>query len=593
MSTPKTSIVIRGLSISTDTGYSIIDDVTVAIGQGEIVGLVGESGAGKSSVGLALLGFNAPGTQFDSGELQIADEEIDIQDADSMLGKRGAEIAYVPQEPGMSLNPAVRVGDAISRMRKAHGLNSGDSEVARLLRTVSLPSSKEFSRRYPHQLSGGQQQRLCLAIGLACDPKVLVLDEITTGLDVVTQEAILREVELLAKTRNVGIVYITHDLAVVASVADRIIVMYSGEVVESGPTDKVLRASHHPYTKALIQAAPNHSRPSVVKPIRGIVPSLDNRPKACQFADRCDLATELCRTQRPAIETVSENREVRCYHWAKVTPAASAIPREIETVSEEVEVLLSVDQITASHKTRMGKLTVARDISFDVREGQCVALVGESGSGKTTVARSIIGLHHIDSGSITLMGEAVPSKIRHRTVEQRRELQFIFQNPRASLNPHQTVADIVSRPLRLLRNVRGAELDTRMRSLLDEVRLPASSAQKYPRELSGGERQRVSIARALAAEPKVLICDEVTSALDVSVQAAVIELLRTLSAERGLGMLMITHDLGVVASIAHEVLVLQQGDICERGSVEQILHAPAHPYTKALLEAAPLLASHS
>ncbi|MFD4422154.1 ABC transporter ATP-binding protein [Agromyces sp. NPDC058484] len=586
---PRSLAGLTDVTIATDSGYKIVEGVTLTVGPGEILGLVGESGAGKSSVALSLLGYVQPGAHFESGVMLMGDSSFELG-ADRSIDKlRGTKVAYVPQESGVSLNPATRVGRALALMRSTHGMSSTPREIEELLESVSLPSSETFQQRFPHQLSGGQQQRLSLALGIACNPEVLVLDEITTGLDVVTQEAILKLVTSLARANKIGIVYITHDLAVVSQIADRIAVLYAGEVVEWGPTADVLRLPRHPYTKALIEAAPNHRRPSHVVPLRGIAPSLGVRPAGCRFAPRCELATERCTAEKPSLDDCGEQHKVRCFHSDRVGPILEARARATQVSDGASEVLLSVERLSASHKSHHGRITVAREISFGIREGQCLALVGESGSGKTTIARSIVGLHRIDSGTIRLAGEVISDMIRQRSVAQRRDLQFIFQNPRAALNPKQTIAEIVSRPLRTLRSMRGKVLEAEARSLLDEVRLPGSTAGKYPSELSGGERQRVGIARALAASPRVLVCDEVTSALDVSVQAAVLELLRELSDSRGLGMLMITHDLGVVASIAHEVLVLKDGEICEHGDVRQVLTLPRQEYTMRLLEAAPSL----
>lgn len=590
MKTDVSGARLSDVVLRTTGGPRILNNVTLSIAPGEIVGIVGESGAGKSSLGLALLAYFQAGIVCSSGTLEVGDERFNLADP-AMDGRtlRGRDVAYVPQEPGVSLNPSTRIGDAIARLRREHGLPAGDSVVSGLLDLVHLPATPDFRARYPHQLSGGQQQRLCLALGIACDPKIMVLDEITTGLDVVTQSAILAEVASLADSKSIGMAYVTHDLAVVANLAHRIAVMYAGEIVEVGTTRDILTRPRHPYTKALIEAAPSHDRPSIVKPLRGVAPDLGHRPEGCSFADRCDLADDLCRGAHPDLVELDAQHQVRCFHHSMVQPVEPATPRDLMAGAQSELPVLEVRRLVASHKTRAGRLTVARGISFEILPGECVALVGESGSGKTTIARSIVGLHRPDSGSVMLHGAEVPHRIRDRSLDERRQLQFIFQNPRASLNPHHRIGNILERPLSLLRGLRGPELQGKVEALLDEVRLPRATSLKFPRELSGGERQRVGIARALAADPAVLVCDEVTSALDVSVQAAVLELLRALSIERGLGVLMITHDLGVVASIAHRVLVLKQGEICETGPVGDVLSNPTHEYTQTLLAAAPRL----
>lgn len=576
--------------LNTSAGARILDHVSLLIEPGEIVGIVGESGAGKSSMGLAFLSFFQEGLVCSSGRLEVGAEEFDLTHIGPKRSElRGRSIAYVPQEPGVSLNPSSRIRDTIGGLRREHGLSSDNESIRSLLETVHLPSTDDFLNRFPHQLSGGQQQRVCLALGIACDPKVMVLDEITTGLDVVTQQAILTEVSALAQRESIGIAYVTHDLAVVAHLAHRIAVMYAGEIVELGPVSELLRKPRHPYTKALIEAAPSHDRPSIVRPLRGVAPGLGERGSGCAFADRCDLADSLCLERRPDLNAIAPGHQVRCFHHSRVEPLRPAPSRDLAMAQDNQRPVLEVRDMVASHRTRGGRLTVANRVSFDILPGECVALVGESGSGKTTIARSIGGLHQTDSGEVLLEGRAVPSEIRSRTLEQRRDLQFIFQNPRASLNPRRRIGDTLKRPLGLLRGLRGEALEAEVKSLLEEVRLPGATAKKLPRQLSGGERQRVGIARALAADPSVLVCDEITSALDVSVQAAVLELLRALSVERGLGILMITHDLGVVASIAHRVLVLKEGVICEMGRVGDVLSNPRHEYTRSLLDAAPKL----
>ncbi|WP_111721067.1 ABC transporter ATP-binding protein [Homoserinimonas sp. OAct 916] len=583
------ALSLDDITVTTRSGDSIVQNVSIDIPAGSIVGIVGESGAGKSTVALSTLGYEQAGTAISSGRMHLGDREVTFPAKAFVSDIRGKRIAYVPQEPAVSLNPSTRVAASLISMRRLHGMDADISYIRQILRSVHLPSDPGFLRRYPHQLSGGQQQRLCLALGLACEPEVLVLDEITTGLDVVTQEAILDEVRRLATERQIGVIYITHDLAVVAELADRLVVMYAGEIVESGPTSEVIRRPAHPYTKALIEAAPSHRRPSRVRPLDGIVPAIDARPSGCFFAPRCPLATEICRTEHPELGDLSDKHSVRCFHTEKVEPVLEPQLRETGILVEDPKVLLAIDELTASHKTKNGRLTVAESISLQITEGECVALVGESGSGKTTIARSIIGLHTFDSGTVSLGGEPINPAVRSRTRDQRRRMQFIFQNPRGSLNPKQTIQEIVTRPLTQLRGLGRVDAEREFFSLLDEVRLPTSTAGKLPRELSGGERQRIGIARALAAQPDLLICDEVTSSLDVSVQAAVLELLRELGRDRGLGMLFITHDLGVVASIAHEVLVLLKGRICERGSVSDVLSKPSHDYTKSLLFSAPSL----
>jgi peptide/nickel transport system ATP-binding protein len=505
----------------------------------------------------------------------------------------GRVVSYVPQDSGGALNPALRVVDSINDLIRAHrGTIAASMSPPDLLAAVGLPESREFSRRYPHQLSGGQQQRVCVAMSLACEPAVVVLDEPTTGLDVVTQARILTELLRLKDEHDVAMLYVTHDLAVVAQIADRIAVMYSGRIVEQGRGDEVLQHPKHPYTRGLLASIPDHRQPRVLEPMAGITAAVGQRPPGCSFAPRCPQRVQDCELQMPPLEEISTGHDVRCFEWRR-TPPLRTVPLEfIEHREAHSEIpVLRVDRLCAEHRSRQETVIAARDVSFDVPAGACVALVGESGSGKTTIARAIAGLHEITSGTIALDGETLAGRARQRSTEQRRRLQIVFQNPAEALNPRLTVRTIVARPAQILRGLARRDVDAEVRRLLEQVRLPAHVADRYSTELSGGERQRVAIARALAAEPEIILCDEITSALDVSVQAAVLTLLADLRRDLGLSLLFITHDLGVVAALADDVLVLESGTVCERGATGIVLRSPQHPYTQRLLEAAPSVAA--
>jgi peptide/nickel transport system ATP-binding protein len=578
---------VSGLTVQVARGEPIVEDVALQLKQGEIVGLVGESGSGKTSTALALLGYSAAGVKIVSGTLSLVGTQVRMDD--SLRPSRGSTISYIPQDPNRALNPSLRVTGAIRDVVKAHRADADQNEtVTRLLGTVGLPSSQEFARRYPHQLSGGQQQRVSIALALSCDPKVMVLDEPTTGLDVVTQDLILKELLRLRDEQNLSMVYVTHDLAVVANIADRIVVMYAGRIVEQGRADVVLRRPRHPYTQGLLASIPDHLAPRTLESMPGVAVAVGERPGGCSFAPRCGQKTARCELERPPLAEIAATHEVRCFHWED-TPLVKSSHRvtEAPNLGEQGQSILRVDQLCAEHRLRRETLVVARDVSFTVSAGSCVALVGESGSGKTTIARAIAGLHPVASGRILLGDEVLPSLIRRRSLDQRRRVQLVSQNPASALNPRQTVEQAIERPARVLRGMDRRAARAEVARLLECVRLPQRSAQRYPVELSGGERQRVAIARALAAEPDVILCDEITSALDVSVQAAVLKVLEDLRRELGLSVLFITHDLGVISTIADEVLVLEVGNVCERGPTSEVLNAPKHPYTKRLLEAAP------
>jgi peptide/nickel transport system ATP-binding protein len=576
---------LSGLRVGLSKGDAIVEEVDVRLARGEILGLVGESGSGKTTTALSLLGYSADGLEISAGTLELAGTRVRMDE--SMRSSRGLVISYVPQDPSRSLNPSLRIADAINDVAAAHSRSGGEDVAQRMLEAVGLPSSREFARRFPHQLSGGQQQRVLIAMALVCEPAVIVLDEPTTGLDVVTEARILAELVRLRDEQRISMVYVTHDLAVVAQIADRLAVMYAGRIVEQGKADVVLRRPRHPYTRGLLASIPDHARPRVLESMPGISVGVSERPPGCSFEPRCPQRTDRCAAEMPSLLPVEGGDAVRCFHWQRTRPVTAVPLERLAPADTSGQPVLAVERLHAEHRGHGVTVVAAADVSFAVQPGACVALVGESGSGKTTIARAIAGLHPITQGRIVLDGAEVPSLVRGRTVDQRRRIQLVFQSAAEALNPRHTVRETVGRPARILRGLDRREVPRAVHELLESVRLPAAVADRYPRELSGGERQRVAIARALAADPQVVLCDEITSALDVSVQAAVLSLLADLRRELGLSLLFITHDLGVVATVADEVLVLESGTVCERGRTAEILAAPQHPYTQRLLQAAP------
>ncbi len=583
-------VSVEGLRVQTTWDMPIVEDVSFSLAAGEALGIVGESGSGKTTTLLAMLGYSQPGTAIIDGSVRIGGVTMTPAKRRAQRKLRGKVVSYVPQNPAGSLNPSMRVGNAILDMIRAHhDAGTAARPVADALERVGLSGTSEFQKRFPHQLSGGQQQRVCIAVALVCEPPVIVLDEPATGLDVITQARLLDELVRLRTEVGVAMVYVTHDLAVVASFADRIAVMYAGRIVEQGPTAEILQRPKHPYTRGLLDSIPDHAKPRRLEPIPGVAVGTGDRPPGCAFAPRCSLHIPACDASMPALREVGAFHASRCLRPEDVTNSAPSPPAVRRESLVSPSPVLSVRGLRAEHRGRGEVVVAAQNVSFTVNRGECVALVGESGSGKTTIARTIAGLHPIAAGQILLEDENLPPATRMRSRSQRQRIQIVFQDPSDALNPRHTVRSAIARPAQLLRGLSHPDADSEVDRLLGLVRLPRTLGDRYPPELSGGERQRVGIARALAATPEVMICDEITSALDVSVQAAVLSLISELRESLGLSILLITHDLGVVSSIADRVLVLEKGAIVESGDTAVLLTSPEHPYTKSLLAAAPSL----
>ena len=585
---------VEGLRIVLDpSGVDIDDEVSMEIHRGEVLGLVGESASGKTTVGTSLLDYQRRGAKIAGGSVEIDGHNVLDMDAGKLRSIRGGAISYVPQDSSASLNPALRIGTQLMEILEVHGFGSSQADrearLAQMMAEVLLPSDKAFLRRYPHQLSGGQQQRVAIAMAFANRPKVIVLDEPTTALDVTTQAHVLETVRDLTRSYGVAALYITHDLAVVANLADRIAVMYAGKVVEIGTRDELFDQGHHPYTRKLLASIPDITGERALRGIPGWAPRPGQRPPGCAFTPRCDWAVDKCTEQFPPVEEVSPGHRVRCWRYKEVGAQGAVLQAEtgartvMETAAEEKQIISVRDVIAYyQHKETLHGITTA------VAEGHCLSLVGESGSGKTTLARCIAGLHpHKIVGDIEFMGKPLARDARGRSRATRQAIQYIFQSPYSSLNPRKTIAQILSQPLKVFFDLSRDEMEDRMVKALEQVALDSSLLSRYPDQLSGGERQRLAIARSLAAEPTVLICDEVTSWLDVSVQAAIIELLAALQRDMNLSMLFVTHNLALVRSISQEVAVMNDGRIVEYGLVDAVLEDPQADYTKKLLSDTP------
>jgi peptide/nickel transport system ATP-binding protein len=566
------------------TGPDVVRDVCFAVPAGEMLGLVGESGSGKTTVALALLGHTRRGLRITGGQVLLDGTDLLTLSPGELRAVRGARVSYVPQDPSSALNPALRVGTQIREVLHAHDTEAGD-RVAEVMREVDLDSTPEMLRRYPHQLSGGQQQRVALAMAFACRPSLIVLDEPTTGLDVSTQRHVLETVRDLCRSYGVAAVYVSHDLAVVSGLVSEVAVMYAGRVVEIGSTARLFGDPVHPYTRGLIGAVPSPERAEMLTGIDGQQPRPGRRGAGCSFAARCGFAVAACSTQAPE-PVIAAGRTVRCLRAMDIqVTQAERVPVLASPPATPGDSALSIRGVTASY----GSTQVLSGIGLDVPPRTCVAIVGESGSGKTTLARCVAGLHSNWTGEIIFQGIPLARGARQRDKDVLRRIQYIFQNPYTSLNPRKTIGQIIDQQLSELSGLSRRERSVRMASVLEDVSLSGDFLSSYPDQLSGGERQRVAIARALAVEPELLICDEVTSALDVSVQATIVELLRRIQRERHLAMIFITHNLALVRSIAQSAVVLRHGEIAEAGPVEQILGHPADPYTQRLMEDVPKL----
>jgi peptide/nickel transport system ATP-binding protein len=570
------------------SGADVVSDVSFSVQAAELFGLVGESGSGKTTVALALLGHARRGLNISAGEIRLDGENLLELKASELRQLRGAKVSYVPQDPSAALDPTLRIGFQLREALRVHPGTVDDLEgrVTEVLRESSLESTPEMLKRYPHQLSGGQQQRVALAMAFACRPSLIVLDEPTTGLDVSTQRHVLETVRSMCRSYGVAAVYVSHDLAVVGGLVSQVAVMYAGRVVEIGPTEQVFRSPVHPYTRGLLAAVPSPERAEVLTGIEGQPPRPGRKPKGCSFAPRCSYAVSNCLVETPVPITIGD-RFVRCMRAHDIENESHARRAAVPIApGGSGEPILKLRGLDASY----GRQRVLFDVDLEVYPESCTAIVGESGSGKTTLARCIVGLHPNWTGDISFKGSSLANGARHRQKNVLKQIQYIFQNPYTSLNPRKTINQILSEPLEHFFKISGDERRARVNRVLDDVSLGHDFLGRYPGQLSGGERQRVAIARAIVVEPDLLVCDEVTSALDVSVQATTVEVLRRLQSERNLTMIFITHNLALVRSIAQTAVVLCDGRLVEIGSVEQVLEHPKDPYTVRLIEDVPKLA---
>ncbi|MEY2776715.1 MAG: Glutathione import ATP-binding protein GsiA [Pseudomonadota bacterium] len=609
------TVSVDGLSIDlvTEAGVSrAVQALALSIDRGETFALVGESGCGKSMTAMALLRLLPENALIRSGEMRLAGEDIFALREQDMQRVRGRRMSVIFQEPATSLNPVMSIGDQMTEAIRHHlGLDQASAwkRSVEWLEKVGLPEPERRMKGYPFELSGGQLQRVMIAIALAAEPDLLIADEPTTALDVTIQAQILSLLQSLQRERGMALMLITHDLAVVKGMAQRVALMYAGQIVEVAESTSFFAKPQHPYARLLLDAMPEASkRGQSLAAIEGTVPPLTELFVGCRFAPRCPWAQSVCREGQIELRSAPDGtRAIRCLpvsEGAALAPLAARVtehggPHATPDGLAETPALLSVQDLRVTYTLGGGFLQAAktfdavRGVGFEIKPGQTLALVGESGCGKTTTGKallSILGPRARVTGSVALQGESLLGAGRAAIARMRKDLQIIFQNPFASLSPRQRVKDILEEGMLSLHPEWTPDDRQRiLRDLMEQVGLRADTLSRYPHEFSGGQRQRIAIARALAVRPKLIVCDEPTSALDVSVQAQILNLLKSLQKDLGVSYLLITHNIGVVAYLGDEVAVMQRGLIVEQGGADQVLNRPSHPYTQTLLSAVPQL----
>lgn len=617
----KAMLVADGLRVSLDSEAGVVkalDGINLSILRGETFALVGESGCGKSMTALALMRLLPENGRVTTGSVRLDGEDLLLLPESKMRQRRGGRIGMIFQDPSTSLNPVLRVGDQIIETIQTHTAVRGAKARAKAiewLRLVGIPEPERRIDTYPFQMSGGQKQRVMIAIALAAEPELLIADEPTTALDVTIQAQILDLLKSLQQTLGMGMLLITHDLAIVAQMAHRVALMYAGQIVEVAEAPEFFARALHPYARQLFAALPeNTRRDQMLATIPGSVPPLTLQFAGCRFVERCASALSACHTILPELIATAPDHAVRCILYRSgtvipITPLAD-LPRHLPSDGKAVllgdmpEPLLEVRQLRVHFPIKKGLLRrtvgfvrAVDGISFHIEQGKTLALVGESGCGKTTTGKALLQLLRDQAdieGDMLLGGQALQRMKASALHAARRSIQIIFQDPFASLDPRMRISDILEEGLIALHpgldaSARRARLD----SLLEQVGLRADVMGRYPHEFSGGQRQRIAIARALAVEPRIIVCDEPTSALDVSVQAQILNLLKKLQQDLGVSYLFITHNIGVVQYLAHDVAVMHRGQIVEYGTAETVLNHPAHEYTKTLLAAVPKLRATS
>ncbi|WP_419419085.1 dipeptide ABC transporter ATP-binding protein [Legionella sp. D16C41] len=587
------------IAFQTEKGFLVtVDNISLILKPGETLALLGESGCGKSLTALAmmrLLPNNAVYSQ--ESRVNINREDLLALPEQQMRQLRGQEIAIVFQEPMIALNPVLRIGDQLAEALLQHQKLPKaklKEQMLDLLRKVEIVDPELRLKQYPHQLSGGQKQRVIIAMALANKPKILIADEPTTALDVITQAQILTLLKKLQQENQMSVLLITHDLTVVKAVADRVCVMYAGQIVEEAAIVDFFRQVKHPYSQQLLASLPHYQkRNQALLSIAGNVPSMDNLPSGCRFHPRCAHAFSRCSYDTPLLQQ-SDTSLVRCHLYPKhhkVPPLPQknktnfSLPIENELLLEVKNLKVYFQAEKALLKRKRKWIKAVDDLSFNLYKGKTLALVGESGCGKTTVSRALLHLLPITAGEIIYRGQSLKTLHRKALKEYRKRVQIIFQDPYSSMNPRLTISEILAEGM-VAQGINKTIIKRKLLQLLEYVNLPQTSLERYPHQFSGGQRQRICIARALATEPEILVCDEPTSALDVSVQAQLLNLLKNLQADLGIAYLFITHNMSVVSYFADDVIVMKAGKALEQGSCEAVFKHPKENYTRQLLDSA-------
>jgi peptide/nickel transport system ATP-binding protein len=580
--------VVRGIT------REVLRGVSFTVQPGESYGLVGESGCGKSTAAYAAVRYLPDNARILGGAVRLGGRDVLSLDKDELRELRARDASIVYQDPGQAMNPTIKVGPQLMEAFEVLGVTGDEARhrALEMLKKVQIADPESVLGRFPHQLSGGMQQRVVIAMALASNPQLLILDEPTTGLDATVEAEVLDLVRGLRTEYGTSVLFISHNLGAIRSMCDRVGVLYAGKLVEEGDAQQVFDSPQHPYTVGLLRCLPRHgSRKEAqrLETIPGFLPVLGSDLPTCVFVDRCAIASDRCRTEVPPWEQI-DGRFVRCHHIDRVAGMAAAeLPSGTPSVVDRSgQPLLSLRNVSKTFHQAGKEIKAVREVELDLYPGETLGLVGESGSGKTTLAHTILGIQAPDSGSeILLDGAPLPVHTKRRKLDQIRSIQIIFQNPDSALNRRHSVRRIVGRSLRRLGRVPASEVDGELRDITSAVRLTDRHLDMRPAQLSGGLKQRVAIARAFAGKPRIVVCDEPTSSLDVSVQAAILNLLGDLQRDRRTSYLFISHDLRVVRYLSDRIAVLYLGRIMELGPAERVFDGPHHPYTEALLSAAP------